>query len=206
MTKLTLATSSTLFLILTACSTESPKSAVPKKAEEPAKPVSGMTALYRMYQPARAWAPDIQVLTLKSLNVEGVAPERGKAGAWEATFVSPGKGRARGWTYSVVEGPGNLHKGPFAGMEEAWSGSRGQAKPFLIAAVKTDTDAAYQTALKKAAEYEKKNPNKPIQFLLEYTGRHPDPAWRVLWGESIGTSNFSVLVDATTGNYLETLR
>ena len=30
--------------------------------------------------------------------------------------------------------------------------------------------------------------------------------WRVVWGDSVGTSNFSVFVDATTGEYLETMR
>jgi len=41
---------------------------------------------------------------------------------------------------------------------------------------------------------------------LERTNKHPDPAWRIIWGESVGTSNFSVLIDASTGEYLETLR
>jgi hypothetical protein len=74
-----------------------------------------------------------------------------------------------------------------------------------MAAVKIDTDAAYETAKKKAVDYEKKNPDKTISFLLEKTEKYPDPTWRVIWGESIGTSNFSVLVDASTGDYLQTL-
>jgi len=104
-----------------------------------------------------------------------------------------------------VEAEGNLHKGVFAGLEEGWSGAR-TATPFLIAAVKTDSDEVYQTALAKAADYEKKNPDKPIAFLLEKTEQFPDAAWRVIWGESVGTSNFSVFVDASTGKYLQTMR
>ena len=79
-----------------------------------------------------------------------------------------------------------------------------------MAAIKVDTDAAYKTAMETvrshAAEYDKKNPGKPITILLERTTKHPDPAWRIIWGESAGTSNFSVLIDASTGEYLETLR
>ena len=82
--------------------------------------------------------------------------------------------------------------------------------PFPIAAVKVDTTAAYKTAMEtpqsKAADYDKKNPGKPITILLEKTSKHPDPAWRIIWGESVGTSNFSVLIDASTGAYLETMR
>ena len=79
-----------------------------------------------------------------------------------------------------------------------------------MAAVKVDTDTAYKTAMdttqSKAGDYDKKNPGKPITILLERTNKHPDPAWRIIWGESAGTSNFSVLIDASTGEYLETMR
>jgi hypothetical protein len=137
-------------------------------------------------------------------------PASGAAPAWQATFTSQTRSQARSYTYSIVEAPGNLHKGTFAGPEEGWSGPRGVSSPFLIAAVKVDTDAAYKTAMQtpqsKAVDYDKKNPGKPITFILEKTSKHPDPAWRIVWGESVGTSNFSVLIDASTGQYLETMR
>ena len=61
-----------------------------------------------------------------------------------------------------------------------------------------------ETPLSKAADYDKKNPGKPITIMIEKTNKHPDPAWRIVWGTSAGTSNFSVLIDASTGVYLET--
>jgi hypothetical protein len=124
--------------------------------------------------------------------------------------VSAAKSKSRSYTFSIVEGEANLHKGSFAGLEESWSGPSGQTTPFLMAAVKIDTDAAYKTAMEsphsKAADYDKKNPGKPITILLERTSKHPNPAWRIIWGESVGTSDFSVLIDASTGEWLETLR
>jgi hypothetical protein len=50
----------------------------------------------------------------------------------------------------------------------------------------------------------KRNPNMRINYLLELGDKHPNPAWRVIWGDSVGTSGHSVFVDATTGSYLET--
>lgn len=185
------------------CSDSTPQAE--KKAATPPEPVKGRSALYSMFNMARGWAPDVQVLQLHSIDLPDVKRERGKAAAWEATFVSQQSGRKRSYTYSVVEAEGNLHKGVFAGLEEGWSGSR-TATPFLIAALKTDSDEVYQTALGKAADYEKKSPDKPIAFLLEKTEQFPDPAWRVIWGESVGTSNFSIFVDASTGKYLQTMR
>lgn len=192
------------FLLIAAGCTQTP----PKKAEpeKPLEALTGRSALYRMFNTARGWSPDIQIMRMHSIDMREVKTERGKAPAWEATFVSRGSSRARTYTYSVVESEGNLHKGVFAGLEEGWSGPRGSSKPFPIIAVKTDTDQVYQTALKKAADYEKKHPGLPISFLLEQTSRFPDVTWRVVWGETVGTSNFSVFVDASTGQYLETMR
>ncbi len=192
-----------LFLFTAGCSET--ESGPRKSAEKPAAPVTGQSALWRMYQVARAWAPDAQVLRVSSIAVPEVAPVRGKSGAWEATFTSEGKGRRRAYTYSVVESQDGPHQGVFAGQEEDWSGPGGQDAPFPIGAVAIDTDAAYKTAAGQAREYEKKHPGKPITLLLENVGRYPNPAWRVIWGASAGTSDYSVYVDATTGKWLETV-
>jgi hypothetical protein len=199
----------TLFLMLAAC-TETPTTTARKEVEKP-EPITGETALYRMYGMARQWAPDVQVLQLLSMHIAEFPQEvPGKAAAWQAIFVSPSRGRSKSYTFCIVESSGNLHKGPFAGLDEAWSGPRGVATPFLIIAVKKDSDDAYRTAMSepksKAADYDKKNPGKPITIILEKTSKFPDPAWRILWGESVGTSSFSVFVDASTGSYLETMR
>lgn len=205
MKSLTLLSGCTLLLWMTGCSSET--AAPPKKVEEkPAEPVTGRQALQQMYISARGWAADIQPLKLNSILLPEVKAEPGKAPAWQATFVSPSQVKARSYTYSVVESVGNLHKGVFAGLDQSWSGPSQTNKPFPMAAVKIDSDEAYKTALKKAADYDKKNPGKPINFLLESTSKFPDVTWRVIWGESVGTSNFSIFVDASTGQYLETMR
>ena len=54
-----------------------------------------------------------------------------------------------------------------------------------------------------SADYIKKNPDKPVLFLMELGKRFPDVTWRVIWGDSVGTSDYSVFVDGSTGKYLE---
>ena len=200
MRKLSLILGCGLLLILTGCSEQSQ----PEKKEppKPVEPATGQTALYRMYQVVRTWASDAQVLKMNSIHLLEVPSVPGEAGAWEATFTSVSKGRAKTYTYSVIESTGNLHQGVFAGQEEDLSA---EAQPFLIAAVKVDTDAAYKTAMEKAAEYDKKNPHLTISMLLEKNKRYPNPAWRIIWGESVGTAGLSVYIDASTGEFLETL-
>ncbi len=189
-------------LLLTSCS--QPTQTAKKEPEKPPEPVTGQSALYRMFTVARSWAPDVKVLTMHSIALQEMPDvPRGKAAAWEATFTSDQRSQARSYTYSVIESPPNLHKNVFAGLEQGWSGPRGVTAPFLMAAVKIDTPDAYKTAEAQAADYEKKNPGKPITWLLEKNNKFPNPVWRVIWGESVGTSNFSVFVDASTGEFKE---
>jgi len=192
-------------LFMTACGGPP---AAEKKAENtpPPQPVTGLTALYQMFNQARQWAPDAQLLRARSIRLQEVPDAPGKSGAWEATFVSTGRSGMRTYTYSVVEAQGNLHQGVFAGLEEGYSGPRGQSRPFPINVVGVDTDKAYQIAAEKGAYYAKEHPNMPVFFVLEATSEHNDPVWRVGWGESLGTSGFSILINAATGQFVQALR
>jgi hypothetical protein len=206
MRKLLLPICGAVCLLLTSCS-DTTATTGKKKEPEKLEPATGQSALYKMYQMARSWAPDCQVLKMNSImlsEVPTVPP--GTAAAWQATFTSAARSQARSYTYSIVESQGNLHKGVFAGLEEGYTGSHGGNAPFLMLAVKIDTPDAYKTALANGGtEYDKKNPGKPISILLEKVTKHPDPVWRIIWGESPATSNFSVYVDASTGEFKEKL-
>jgi hypothetical protein len=76
----------------------------------------------------------------------------------------------------------------------------------LQQALRTDSDEAFAEAARVSADYLKKNPKTAVLFLLESTPRFPNPTWRVLWGKTIGTSDYSVFVDASTGKPLQTVR
>jgi hypothetical protein len=210
MRKLSFAAVFAISALLTGCS-DTPTTPVAKKEPEKLEPVTGLSGLFKMYQLARSWGgqqPDIVKMQSSPLaDVKDVPP--GLSPVWMATFLNSAKTQSREYTFSITDGE-NLHKGAFAGPESGYSGPRGVNQPFPYIAVKVDSDAAYKTAMSepksKAADYDKKNPGKPIIVILEKTNKHPDPVWRIVWGESVGTSNFSVLIDATTGDYLETLR
>jgi hypothetical protein len=193
-------------LLASSCSEAPKQEAKKKEPEKPPEPVTGRYAFYQMYTAARSWAADLQPLQLSSIALPEVKSGEGKYGAWQVLFVSPSKGRLKPYTYSVIEAGGNLHKGVFGGHDESFSGRRGQARPFLLAALKTDSDQVWKVAAEKSTAYMKKNPDMPVSFLLEYTPRFPNPAWRVIWGESVSTSNYSIFVDATSGEYLVTGR
>jgi hypothetical protein len=152
-----------------------------------------------MYGSSRIWAADSMPLTVRSLNAPGIEPEPGKAGAWEVVFVSAMMGRARTYTWSAVEAEG-LHKGVFPGPQESWHA--GPNQPFSPSLLKVDTPDALDAATEAAAPYLKK-PGKrpPVSYLLlqETASRFPNPVWRVLWGGTISSAEYTVSVDAMTG-------
>lgn len=189
-------------LMLTACS-ETPAPETKKAPQPPPAPITGRQAFQLTYGPAHGWATDCQPMHVRSMNLPNPKSGDGKAGAWEVLYVSPSKQRQRIYTWSAVEAEGNLHKGVFAGLEDAWRGPTGQEKPFSAAALHIDTPAAFHTAIDKSADYIAKSKSKPqVNFMLDQTDRFPDPVWRVFWGESISGAEWSVFIDATTGAYV----
>ena len=194
----------TIPLLLVSSCSEPPKAV--KKEVKKAEPVTGQKAFHNMYIAARQWSPDVQIMRITSIPLDGQdnSGKDGKAWAWSATFISASKGKAKMFTYSAIEGEGNLHKGVFGNQEESYN-PRGSDKPYPVAALKLDTDKAWEIASVKGADYAKKNPDKPVVFLAELSNRSPDVTWRVLWGSSASTANFSVLIDASTGKFLEVL-
>jgi hypothetical protein len=190
-----------LILFLSACS-DAPKTAEEKQPPKPPEALTGREAFQRMYPQARGWAPDAQPLQISSLNLAQVKADKGKAGVWQVIFVSLSLGKAKTYTWSAVEADGNVHEGVFGGQQEDYT-PRGDASPFPISAIKVDSDEAYATAAKESADYIQKNPDKPVMYLMELSKRFADVTWRVIWGASVGTSDYSVFVDGTTGKYLE---
>jgi hypothetical protein len=186
---------------LSACSPASVKN----EPVPPPEPVTGLHALAQMFSQARNWSPDVRILRVLSLQIGDIKPLPGKAPVWQATFVSATRGQARTYTYSVSDISTSVREGIFPDQAMSFSGSSQNAQPFLIQAAKKDTDELYDIALKHAKEYDERHPGTKINYLLELNNRSPNAAWRVMWGASPSNAGFSVLIDATTGTFLEAL-
>jgi hypothetical protein len=188
-----------LILLLSACS-ETPTETKTKQPEKPPAPITAQQAFRYTYPAARAWAGDSLPLRMRSIYLTDVPMEPGKAGAWEVTYVSVAMQQARIYTWSAIEASETLHKDVFAGKPQAWSGSSGQEKPFEAGAFHIDTPAALETATAMSKAYlDKPGTKPPVNFLLELTPRFPAPVWRVMWGETAGSAQHTVFVDAGTG-------
>src|ERR1700676_2351414 len=130
--------------MLVSCS-EPPK---PKEPEKPPVPVTGRYALQQMFVAARTWAQDLQIANMTSMHFTQVPEVLGKAGGWQVTFVSPTLQQSRTYTWAAAEISISIHQGVRDERPTAWSGG----KSFPIDAVKIDSDAAYEIAVKKVAK------------------------------------------------------
>ena len=192
---------------MTACS-EAPKPVATKTADveakkEPAKPpepVTAQSAFYEMYKPARAWAPDLLVLSLLGNEVPSMKSDGGKFPMWTAVFVSPSRREARNFTYSVVDDGTTVHKGVNAGGAQSWTGATPKSSPFQTTGFVVDSDAAYKTAYAKAGPWVKKHPGKKVSFSLGAAARFPAPVWLIVWGDT--KSGYAAYVNATTGTVI----
>jgi hypothetical protein len=173
------------------------------RKEKAAEPVTGLHALVALYGKARLWAPDIKVVSYVSLRIDQVKDQPGKSPVWQVVFGSEAEGKRRAYTYSVAEASTTIHKGIFEDAPAEWS-SDNRAIPMSV--LQVDTDQAWATALKNGGDYPKQNPKMPIAWSLEMGRLAQQPVWRVIWGESVTSSSFSILIDATNGKYLATLR
>jgi hypothetical protein len=199
------ATAVAAVLALTACSgspkppaTETKAGAeTQKEPPKPPEPVAAQTAFYEMYKPARAWAPDLLPLSLASNELKSLKNEDGKAAMWTAVFVSPSRREACTFFYSVVNDGETVSKGVTAGGTQSWSGPTPKSRPFQTTEFAVNSDAAYKTALTKAAGWVKTHPGKTATMFLGSSAKYPSPAWLMVWGTP--QSGYAVYVDATTG-------
>jgi hypothetical protein len=188
-----------LILLLSSCS-DAPTDTKAKPPEKPPAPITAQQAFRYTYPAARAWAGDALPLRMRSIHLTDVPAEPGKAGAWEVTYVSQSQQQARIYTWAAIEVSETLHKDVFAGKPQAWSGSSSQQKPFEASAFHIDTPTALENATGMSKAYLDKPGTKPaVNYQLEFTPRFPDAVWRVMWGESAGSAEYTVFVDAATG-------
>ncbi len=199
-------------LCFTGCSDSSaPAKKAEVKQKKPAVPVSGLSGIFQMYQVARTWAPDAQLLKLENGDIPEAKPETGKYGLWRATFVTESKKMKRDYYYAAADSEGGIIKGVRAGSDGMYVRNP-QVHPFAIQEVRIDTDKALETALAEVAKDKKmkdwldQNKDMPVQYVLDWTGTNQKPTWRVVWGPSISQSKFSIFIDANTGKFVKKLQ
>ena len=191
-------------LLLWGCSpsTKLPDTDSAEKPAEPAgppQPVTAKTALWPMYTSARSWSTDCVIVKLTCKELTGINNDGGKAGMWEATFVSPSHSAYRIYSYAVASNPPAPYKGVSMSAPLPWGGFTRDVMAVQTSEISVDSDAVYNAATADAAAWLKKHPDRKLSsFELGNAYQFGAPVWVLMWGDK--KLGYRVFVNSATGN------
>jgi len=187
-------------LLLAACSSEPAKTVAPVVKEPEFIP--GRTAFQKMYAAGRGWHADAQVFRVTSALTKDSKGHDGKSAVWQAWFASASARSSKPYTWCGTNAS-DVERGISWGGEDSFSPTNTSTHTFDSAFLKADSDVAFQVAMKHGgAKLLEKDAEQPVMYLLEWNGQDNAPAWHVIFGESRTTYKLSVLVNASSGEYL----
>ncbi|MBZ5656384.1 MAG: lipoprotein [Acidobacteriia bacterium] len=181
---------------LAGCSSEPTKPATAEKPQPKApEAITGESALYKCYVPARGWAQDAQPFRVESEMTGNFKGRDGKAGSWRIGFASPAQRSVKPYTWS------NGEVSP--GVEDTYSPSNVSTQVFNIQFLKVDSDKALEAAQKHGGDkLIEKEPDTPINYLLDWNRQKNELTWHVIYGTDRDSAKLRVAVNASTGDFL----
>lgn len=181
---------------LAACSSEPSKPATAEKPQ-PKSPeaITGESALYKCYVPARGWAPDAQPYRVESENTGDFKGRDGKAGSWRIGFASPARRSVKSYTWSNGEVSPNV--------EDTYNPSNVSTQVFNIQFLKVDSDKALEAAQKHGGDQLlEKETDTPILYLLDWNQQKNELTWHVIYGTDRDHAKLRVAVNASSGEFV----
>src|SRR5262245_24448362 len=135
--------------MLTACSSEAPKStesAKPQPQPKPPELLTGRSAIQKLYISAHGWGPDARPYRLESTPNSESNGHDGKSAIWHAGFASVAQRGTKPYTWS---GSGT-DRGINPGIEDSYNPSNASIAAFDFQFLKIDSDKAVEVAQQHA--------------------------------------------------------
>jgi hypothetical protein len=191
-----------LAIVCLGCDSEPKKTTGSKEGQPAVQTETGRFALQKMLAPARFWSPDAQPVRLESSNLKGSNGQDGKATFWRALFASPGRQKSEPFTWSGVATE-DTPKGVDHGVEDTYNPANRASRPFDLNFLKVDTDKAFEVAQKHGGKQVlDKDAKVNVGYMLDWDVQANQLRWHVIYGGSESTGKLTVLVDASSGEFL----
>ncbi|HEY2115676.1 MAG TPA: hypothetical protein VGJ51_11325 [Candidatus Angelobacter sp.] len=191
-----------LAVVCLGCDSEPKKTTGSKDSQPAVQSETGRFALQKMLAPARFWSPDAQPVRLESTNLKGSNGQDGKATFWRVLFASPGRQKSEPFTWSGVATE-DTPKGVNHGVEDTYNPANRAARPFDLNFLKVDTDKAFEVAQKHGGKQVlDKDAKVNVGYVLDWDVQSNQLRWHVIYGGNESTGKLTVLVDASSGEFL----
>jgi hypothetical protein len=173
------------------------QSSTPQK--KVAETQTGRFALQKMLPLARLWAADAKPIQLQSSPSSQSNGQDGKSIYWRAVFGSASRGKSEPFSWSGDPDS----RGVDHGVEDTFNPNNRSTQTWDLAFLRVDTDKAFEVAQEHGGkEVLSKDPKMQIMYFLGWNAGSSQLAWFVIYGGSTSNARLTVLVDASTGNYL----
>ena len=187
--------------LMTACSSEAPKSSETAKPQPQAPDLlTARSALQKLYISAHGWGPDARPYRLESMTNADSEGRDGKSAIWRASFASVAQRGTKPYTWSGSQGS---EHGVNPGLEDTYNPNNASTQAFDIAFLKIDSDKAFEVAQQHGGDKVlAKDADTPVLYILEWDRVNNDLVWHVIYGTSRSDAKLKVAVNATSGEFL----
>jgi hypothetical protein len=161
---------------------------------------TGRFALQKMYPSARFWSPDAQPVSLSSSATTDSNGHDGKSGSWRALFASRSRQKSEPFLWS---GMADATRKIDHGVEDNYNPSNRSMQAWDPNFLKIDTDQAFSVAQQHGGkQLLEKDANLGVSYLLDFDPTSNQLRWHVVYGGSGSSGRLTVMVDASTGDFL----
>jgi len=188
-------------LLLAGCSDSKPapasEQAPPPKTNEFE---TGRFALQKLLPAAHFWAGDAAPVQLSSTATGASNGHDGKSGEWRAVFASPSRQKSEPFMWS---GMADAERKVDHGVEDSYNPSNRSTQTWDLNFLKVDTDKAFAVAQQHGGkQLLEKEPQLGVNYLLDYSALANQLRWHVTYGGNTSMGRLTVLVDASTGEFI----
>jgi hypothetical protein len=124
----------------------------------------------------------------------------GKAGSWRAVFASRSRQKSQPFIWSgMADAPRKIDHG----VEDTYNPNNRSMQTWDPNFLKIDTDQAFSVAQRHGGkQLLEKDPKLGISYLLDFDPQANQLRWHVIYGGSGSSGRLSVVVDASSGEFL----
>lgn len=192
-----------LLMLSGACSSDSKPTETAKPEVKGPDLITARSAFQKLYVAARGWNPDAAPYRLESVVTSDGNGQDGKMAIWRGSFASPAKRSEKTYTWSGSAAEGAPDRGVNPGTEDSYSATNSSTHVFDMAFLKIDSDQAFAIAQKHGGDkILEKDPNTPVFYVCDWNHNTNQLIWHVIYGASRDVAKLTVLVNASTGDFI----
>jgi hypothetical protein len=190
-------------VLLTGCTSNTEKPAASKPEVKTTDLITARSAFQKLYVAARGWNQDARPYRIESSVTTDGNGHDGKSAIWRGSFASAAMRTEKAYTWSGSTADGAPEQGVNPGIEDSYSPSNASTQVFDMGFLKIDSDQAFDTAQKHGGDKVlEKDPNTPVWYACDWNHNTNELVWHVVYGTSRDNAKLTVLINASTGEFI----